>query len=151
MEEIDVAVFAFDDERRLRLVNRAGERLLGQPAERLLGRQRRRRSAWATASTARRRARSTRTFPGGAGRWELRRGTFRQDGLPHQLLVLADLSRALREEERQAWQRLVRVLSHEINNSLAPIKSIAGSLAEPGRRGRRARRTGRRTCAAGCR
>jgi two-component system, NtrC family, nitrogen regulation sensor histidine kinase NtrY len=68
------------------------------------------------------------TFAGGAGRWEVRRGRFRQDGRPHTLLVLADVSRTLREEELQAWQRLVRVLSHEINNSLAPIKSIAGSL-----------------------
>jgi signal transduction histidine kinase len=69
------------------------------------------------------------TYPGGAGRWEVRRGSFRQDGRPHTLLVLADVSKTLREEELQAWQRLVRVLSHEINNSLAPIKSIAGSLA----------------------
>jgi signal transduction histidine kinase len=68
------------------------------------------------------------TFPGASGRWEARTGEFRQGGLPHRLLVLSDLSRALREEERQAWQRLVRVLGHEINNSLAPIKSIAGSL-----------------------
>src|SRR2546421_445747 len=70
----------------------------------------------------------------GLGRWELRRGTFRQGGLPHQLLVLADVSRALSEEERQAWQRLIRVLSHELNNSLAPIKSIAQSLADLVRR-----------------
>jgi len=42
--------------------------------------------------------------------------------------VLTDLSRTLREEERNAWQRIVRVLGHEMNNSLAPIKSIAGSL-----------------------
>jgi nitrogen fixation/metabolism regulation signal transduction histidine kinase len=68
------------------------------------------------------------TFPGGAGRWDVRRSTFRERGLPHHLLVLSDLSRALREEERQAWQRLVRVIGHELNNSLAPIKSIAGSL-----------------------
>ena len=53
---------------------------------------------------------------------------FREGGLPHQLLVVTDLTRALREEELQAWQRLVRVLGHELNNSLAPIKSIAGSL-----------------------
>ena len=58
----------------------------------------------------------------------MRGTTFRQDGLPHQLLVLSDLSRVLRAEERSAWQRIVRVLGHEINNSLAPIKSIAGSL-----------------------
>ena len=68
------------------------------------------------------------TLPGRAGRWELRRGRYRHDGRPHDLVVLSDLSRALREEERQAWQRLIRVLSHEINNSLAPIQSLAGSL-----------------------
>jgi nitrogen fixation/metabolism regulation signal transduction histidine kinase len=48
--------------------------------------------------------------------------------LPHELVVLTDLSKTLREEERNAWQRIVRVLGHEMNNSLAPIKSIAGSL-----------------------
>nr|WP_276572703.1 HAMP domain-containing sensor histidine kinase [Nannocystis pusilla] len=69
-------------------------------------------------------------FPGGAGPWELRRSQFRQRGLPHTLVVLTDLRRALREEERQAWQRLVRVLGHEINNSLAPIQSIAEHLGQ---------------------
>jgi signal transduction histidine kinase len=68
------------------------------------------------------------SFPGGSGRWGVRKSQFRQDGLPHQLMVLSDLSRELRDEERQAWQRLVRVLGHELNNSLAPIKSIACSL-----------------------
>ena len=58
----------------------------------------------------------------------MRRGSFRQDGLPHELIVLSDLSRTLREEERQAWQRLIRVLGHELNNSLAPIQSVAQSL-----------------------
>src|SRR5206468_1721189 len=67
------------------------------------------------------------SFPGGSGRWGVRRSTFREHGLPHELLVLTDLSRTLREEERRAWQRLVRVLGHEMNNSLAPIKSLAGS------------------------
>jgi signal transduction histidine kinase len=68
------------------------------------------------------------SFPGARGRWEIRRSDFRQGGLPHQLLVLSDVTKTLREEELAAWQRLIRVLSHEINNSLAPIKSIAGSL-----------------------
>src|SRR5262249_39453043 len=67
-------------------------------------------------------------FPGGSGRWELRRSVFRQGGLPHQMLVVSDLTRALREQELQAWQRIVRVIGHELNNSLAPIKSISGSL-----------------------
>jgi two-component system nitrogen regulation sensor histidine kinase NtrY len=127
MEEIDVAVLAFDGGGRVRLANRAAERLLGEDgligrdaaslglAECLVGGARR------TISTA---------FAGGPGPWELRRSQFRQHGLPHTLLVLTDLRRALREEERQAWQRLVRVLGHEINNSLAPIQSIAEHLRE---------------------
>ncbi len=67
-------------------------------------------------------------FPGGSGRWEVRRRSFREGGKPSELLVISDLSRALREEERQAWQRLVRVIGHELNSSLAPIKSMAGTL-----------------------
>ena len=127
LEAIDVAVFAFDGEHRLRLVNRGGERLLALPAERLLGRP-----AGSLGLAECLIGESPRpvdaAFPGAAGRWEARSSTFRQDGRPHQLLVLSDLSRVLRAEERSAWQRLVRVLGHEINNSLAPIKSIAGSL-----------------------
>ena len=127
MEEINLAVFAFDDAQRLRLVNRAGERLLAQPIERLLGR-----TAGELGLADCLQGEPTRTlqmtFPGSIGRWGMRRSSFRQGGKPHQLLVLADLSQALREEERQAWQRLLRVLGHELNNSLAPIKSIAGSL-----------------------
>jgi nitrogen fixation/metabolism regulation signal transduction histidine kinase len=65
---------------------------------------------------------------GRSTRWMVHRSTFRQRGVPHALLLLTDVSAALREEERQAWQRLIRVLGHEINNSLAPIKSIAGTL-----------------------
>ena len=127
MADIDVAVFAFDDDGRLRLVNSAGERLLGHVSERLLGR-----TADQVGLADLLEGESPRTmdvtFPGGAGRWEVRRGSFRQNGRPHLLLVLSDVTKALREEELQAWRRLVRVLSHEINNSLAPIKSIAGTL-----------------------
>jgi len=127
MSEIDVAVFAFDHERKLRLVNRAGERLLAAPAERALG-----------ASAAELQLDTClegepqqtfqMTFPGGAGRWGMRRTTVREHGFPLQLIVVADLTLPLRQQELQAWQRLVRVLGHELNNSLTPIKSIAGSL-----------------------
>jgi len=127
MEEIDVAVFAFDGERRLRLANRSGQRLLGRPEEQLLGRQATEIGLEGALDPGSPRVLEL-SFGGGAGRWEARRGTFRQAGLPLQLLVLSDVSRALREEERQAWQRLIRVLGHELNNSLAPIRSIAGSL-----------------------
>jgi len=127
MSEIDVAVFAFDHADRVRLVNRAGERLLSQPAERLLGRTAEQ-VGLADGLVGPSPRTMDVTFPGGSGRWEVRRGIFRQDGRPHTLLVLTDVTKSLREEELQAWQRLVRVLSHEINNSLAPIKSITGSL-----------------------
>jgi nitrogen fixation/metabolism regulation signal transduction histidine kinase len=127
MEEINVAVFAFDDAGRLRLVNRAGTRLLGQPTERVIG-QDAAVLGLDTCLNAETPCTLDLSFQGRLARWEVRRTTFRQGGVPHQLLVLADLSRALREEERQAWRRLIRVLSHEINNSLAPIKSSADSL-----------------------
>ena len=127
MSEIDVAVFAFDEEDRVRLANRAAERLLAQASERLLGKTAEQVGLAEQLEGATPRTMDI-TFPGGSGRWEVRRGSFRQDGRPHTLLVLADVSKTLREEELQAWQRLVRVLSHEINNSLAPIKSITGSL-----------------------
>lgn len=127
MEEIDVAVFAFDGERRLRLVNRAGERLLAQPSERALGSQAEELDLGEFLDGEANRT-IQRAFPGGSGRWGVSRGSFRESGLPLQLLVVTDLTRPLREEELQAWQRLVRVLGHELNNSLAPIKSIAGSL-----------------------
>jgi two-component system, NtrC family, nitrogen regulation sensor histidine kinase NtrY len=133
MGEIDVAVFAFDPEGRLRLVNRAGERLLAQPAERITGRTADELGLAECLSVAADGAPRTftRAFPGDgtARRWGVRRTAFRERGVPHQMLVLADLSQPLREEELKAWQRLVRVLGHELNNSLAPIKSIAGSLA----------------------
>ena len=126
-ELVDVAIFTFDHDGRLRLTNRAGERLLGQPAERLLARKAGDLRLADCLEGDAVRALSL-NFPGGAGRWGLRRSTFREHGFPHHLVVLTDLNRLLREEERQAWQRLLRVLGHELNNSLAPIKSLAGTL-----------------------
>ena len=132
MAEIDVAVFAFDGDQRLQLVNRAGERLLAQPPTRLLGRTSS--ELGLAACFSREEGEGPHTmqmvFPGGFGRWDIRHSTFREGGAQHQLLVLTDLSQTLREEERTAWQRLLRVLGHELNNSLAPIKSVAGSLAD---------------------
>ena len=104
-----------------------GRDLLGQPMDKALGR-RARDIGLEVCLDANEDAPLTLTFPGGSGRWGVRRSSFRERGLPHELLVLTDLSRTLREEERNAWQRLVRVIGHEMNNSLAPIKSIAGSL-----------------------
>jgi nitrogen fixation/metabolism regulation signal transduction histidine kinase len=127
VEEVEVPLFAFDPEQILRLVNPAGERLLQEPGLRMLG---------STADelglnsclTAENGTLLPLTFNSPSARWLIRRSIFRQRGVPHTLVVLSDVSRALREEERKAWQRLIRVLGHELNNSLASIKSIAGSL-----------------------
>lgn len=134
---VDVALFAFDEDNRLRLVNPAGVRLLACPGEEAVGETAAALGLDALLASGARETGPqvvTATFPGGGGRWEVRTGAFRQDGRPHRLLAVTDLSETLRAEERVAWQRLVRVLSHEINNSLAPIKTIAGSLARRARR-----------------
>lgn len=126
---LDIAVLAFDADGYLKLVNPAAEHLLAARSTDLIGR-----TAQALdlgdclAITDVRMV--ERSFPGGSGRWEVRRARFRENGLPHDLLVITDLSRTLREEERLAWQRLLRVLGHELNNSLAPIRSMAGTLAK---------------------
>jgi PAS domain S-box-containing protein len=137
MEEIEVAIFAFDQDGALRLANHAAQLLLGKPAERILGRNARELGLDELLTGEPARVLST-AFPGRSGRWGLRRSVFREGGRPHHLVVVGDLSRALREEELKAWQRLVRVLGHELNNSLAPIKSIAGSLGSSLKRPQRA-------------
>jgi two-component system nitrogen regulation sensor histidine kinase NtrY len=126
MAEIDVAIFAFDSDKRLVLVNRYGERLLGREGGDLIGQiadDLGLQHVLGSPSTI-----QDLSFPGGVGRWEIRRTKFWQGGSPHELVALSDLSQPLREQERQAWRRLIRVIGHELNNSLAPIKSIAGSL-----------------------
>jgi nitrogen fixation/metabolism regulation signal transduction histidine kinase len=127
MGEIDVAIITCDEHGRVRLSNRAAEAITGRPAAQALGEPL---GALGLEllleGDAPRKVALPRPVP--AGRWELRRSAFRQDGRPHTLIVLTDLRRALREEERAAWQRLVRVLGHELNNSLAPIRSLAENL-----------------------
>lgn len=125
---IDIAIFAFDESGRLRLINPAGARLLGQTEEQALCCP-----AIELGLGSLLEGEATRTLDlqlkGQGGRFELRRGAFRESGAPQTLLVLTDLSRALREEERTAFKRLIRVLGHELNNSLAPIKSMAATLS----------------------
>ena len=132
IDSMDAPVLAFDQGRRLRMLNPAAERVLLLDAERDAGRR-------AEALDLNHVIDApdeglialdgqTETAARKPGRWMVRRSAFRQRGVPHVLILLSDVSSALREEERTAWQRLIRVLGHEINNSLAPIKSIAGSL-----------------------
>lgn len=126
MAELDAAIFAFDANGTLRLVNRGGERFVQHASDRLVGRTAA--ELGLAECLGGETPRVLERAGAAATRWELRRTSFRQDGRAHQLVVLTDVSRTLQAEERQAWRRLIRVLSHEINNSLAPIRSLAGTL-----------------------
>ena len=126
MAEIDVAVLAFDASHRLRQVNPAGEELLG-PERAVMGASASELGLESCLSGAP--ARTVQLEIDGANTsWEMRRGAFRQHGRPNQLLVLSDVSRALHAEELAAWKRMIRVIGHELNNSLAPITSLTGSM-----------------------
>ena len=62
------------------------------------------------------------------GRFNVYIEEFRDAGKQHKLLFITDMRSLLRTEERKAWQDLIRVISHEINNSLSPIASISQTL-----------------------
>lgn len=127
ISSMDAPVLAFDAGQRLQLLNPAAESIFGLTRERALGRSA---DALHLTSLLHQPDRGVLILSGDANptHWMVRRSGFRQRGMPHTLLVLSDVSTVLRERERDAWQRLIRVIGHEINNSLTPIKSIAGSL-----------------------
>lgn len=126
---LEMAVLIVDEQERLVDINPAAEQLVGKAPSELIGRTAAEvgLTDWLGRSSP---FIDRRTFPGGEGPWEVRRVVFRRHGQPHRLLVVTDVSRALREEERHAWRRLIRVLGHEINNSLGSIQSTAGLLKE---------------------
>src|SRR3984885_2322776 len=127
ISSMDAPVLAFDPEHRLRLINAAAERIFHLNEQKALGSSAEdlRLAALLNEPDRGIMVLSSKGYP---VHWMVRRSSFRQRGIPHTLLVLSDVSIALREQERDAWQRLIRVIGHEINNSLTPIKSIAGSL-----------------------
>jgi nitrogen fixation/metabolism regulation signal transduction histidine kinase len=125
LEVMHAPLYAFDRENVLQLVNVAGTVLLNRPYARCFGHSA---AELGLDDLLRSPDQTIHSFGEKATRWLLRKTTFRQDGVPHTLLLLADVSVPLQEEEQAAWKRLIRVLGHELSNSLAPIKSIAGSL-----------------------
>ncbi|WP_426286253.1 sensor histidine kinase [Luteibacter sp. E-22] len=121
-------VFVIDDEDTLRLINPSARKLIGAERSAVIG-QDVTSLGLVEVLAAPDNAVFNWGFPGGRGRWSIRRAAWHSDGREHRLFMLRDLSVALGEEERRAWQRLIRVLSHELNNSLTPIGSLAGSLS----------------------
>ncbi|MEZ5275723.1 MAG: ATP-binding protein [Opitutaceae bacterium] len=128
VEEIDVAFFTFDPQERLKSINPAGEKLLLKSASQVVGMSATELGLEALLHGDIRRPIEF-AFPARFSRWGFSRGGYRDHGIPQTLLLVADLSQPLREEERMAWKRLIRVLGHELNNSLAPIKSLSTTLA----------------------
>jgi nitrogen fixation/metabolism regulation signal transduction histidine kinase len=125
LEVMHAPLFAFDRNDRLQLVNKAGVELLGLSNARSIGSSARELGLDDLLAAA---DQTVHSLGAESSRWLLRKAAFRQDGAPHTLLLLADVSLSLKEEEQRSWKRLIRVLGHELSNSLAPIKSIAGSL-----------------------
>jgi two-component system nitrogen regulation sensor histidine kinase NtrY len=127
MESIDIAVFVFDSKNIITQVNRAGAALLNLSPEAITGKTA---AHFNLNEFIDRKDKQTvrHTFPAKQGRWSVSKNEFREDGKPCCLVMIQDVSQSLREEERTAWKRLIRVMGHELNNSLAPIKSISSTL-----------------------
>ena len=123
LAEIDVVVLAFDGDDMIQLANRAAGELLRRRPETLIGLSATE-AGLAGLLEGPAVASESFAFPARSGRWQVMRETFREGGRLFRLLVVTDLSQALSDEERRAWRRLIRVIWHELNNSLAPIKSV---------------------------
>ena len=127
IRDIDVAILAFDDRLQLTLANPAACQLLGDDWTVL-----RRRNADELQLRALLDCQLPTVlehrFGNVSGVWRVQAEQFREQGRSQHLLFITDLKRVLRAEELNAWKRLIRVLSHEVNNSLAPIASVSASL-----------------------
>src|SRR6266576_4899138 len=99
VEEVDIPIFAFDPANKLRLVNSAGEKLLQQPSVQLLGRAAAELQLGDSLSCENESL--VKLHFGSEARWFVRRSSFRQQGVPHTLVVLSEVNSALREEARQ--------------------------------------------------
>jgi len=124
---INVAIFAFDTNNKIKLANPAAGRLYSCDFLQLLGQ-----SADMLGLTAFFTDEQTQllehTFPGGSGRWQIRLDSYRDKGIQGKLLFITDLKTVLRDEELKAWKNLIKVISHEVNNSLYPISSMSQTL-----------------------
>ncbi|WP_449446614.1 sensor histidine kinase [Thermomonas brevis] len=143
VQNTPVAMILVDPAQRIVLGNLAARRMLGE-GRRLEGRAFE--NVLATANPAVREAFAR----GGDGMftvgseddediYHLSRRSFRLNGRAHELLLLRQLTAELRRQEVQTWKKVIRVISHELNNSLAPIASLAHSGAELLRRGQHER------------
>ncbi|WP_096087694.1 sensor histidine kinase [Agaribacterium haliotis] len=128
LAEVDVAVFLFDNHKHLVMANRYACKLYGLTEARLIG-QSVDDLGLSFAQLAAHTSAHEHGFPKYKSRWLVKHSAYRQQGLPYQFILLADIGVNLREEELDAWRKLIRILSHEINNALTPMKTTTGSMA----------------------
>lgn len=127
IDQLDFAILGVDDHQSLSMLNEYAAKLLQQTRNNLLGKNvgglglddlwgiSNGRTLWLR-------------FPERSSRFLVHVNRFREEGRSHNLFMLSDVDNPLREEERNAWKRLIRVLGHELNNSLTPIISLSQSL-----------------------
>lgn len=122
LAEVDVAVFLFNQDNEIVLANRYASSLFSVNPESLQGKTLESLGlefAKYSAPTSL----HEHAFPTRKSRWLVKHSSYRQQGQPHQFILLADIGKNLRQEELEAWQKLIRILSHEINNTLTPLKT----------------------------
>jgi nitrogen fixation/metabolism regulation signal transduction histidine kinase len=124
---INVAIFAFDANQKVKLVNPAAGRLFACEFQQLFGQSAANLSLIDFLSGEQSQLIEY-AFPGGSGRWQVRLDSYQDKGIQGKLLFITDLKTVLREEELKAWKNLIKVISHEVNNSLYPIHSISQTL-----------------------
>ena len=130
ISHIDVAIIALNSDDELTLTNPAAKQLLGLPLSteniatheplKQLGQMKNLKQGENKVMPL--------NFSGQQGKFNVHMEHYREAGEQQKLFFITDVSSLLRSEERKAWQALVRVISHEINNSLSPIASISQSL-----------------------
>jgi nitrogen fixation/metabolism regulation signal transduction histidine kinase len=62
-------------------------------------------------------------------RWQIKHSQFVEHDQTYHLVILTNVEQLLRVNQQKSWQQIIRVLGHEIHNSLTPIKSLAQTLA----------------------
>lgn len=134
ISQVDFAILIVDDGGRVGVANPAASRLLAPDGGELIGRPAHE-FGLSLATVAGVSQRHELNLPDGRGKFHVMAERFSANQREHRLVFITDIQRLLRDEERQAWQSLVRVLGHEINNSLSPIASIADTLTRLTRRG----------------
>lgn len=128
LSQIDVAIIVFDARDRVRLANEPACSLLKTSPQELSGTARAD-TALANLPQIAESGLIDFRFPGGAGRWQIREHQYRHQGEASRILFIADLDRVLADHEIAAWQRLIRIIGHEVNNSLTPITSLCQTLS----------------------